>query len=299
MALTGVNIGGWLVPERWMTPSLFKDGTPNARALNHHYETFITPDDIAWLAMQGVQIVRIPVPYNAPFDYIDPIVAAAGWHGMYVLLDVHTAPGSQNGWEHSGRVGEPLWHTDPHHIAKTLDAVGAIASHYATAPNLWGIEVLNEPRWDVPHDILTDYYRRAYQKIRKISDVRIIFSDAFRPHVWQGAFPSETYKNVALDLHLYQAFSPEDKALSLAGHIQKAKQEWAQLIASIQKEIPVVVGEWSLGFDEPGDKAAMQYGHAQQDAFAQAQAQFFWSYKTEQKDNWNFRHCVQAGLLRP
>lgn len=297
--MTGVNLGGWLVPERWMTPSLFSGGAPTPRALRQHFATFITPDDIAWLALHGVQAVRIPVPYKVPFDYVDPIVAAAGWHGIHVLIDVHTAPGSQNGWDHSGRAGEPRWHTDPHNITETLDAVGVIASHYAHTPNVWGIGVLNEPHWSIPHSTLADYYRRAYHKIRQHSaTMQVVCSDAFRPHDWQGEFPQDTFQNIALDMHLYQCFTPEDKALSLGGHVQKARIEWAQLIAHVQQEMPVVVGEWSLGFDEPGEQAAKQYARAQQEGFAQAAAQFYWSYKTEAANNWNFRHCVQAGLLR-
>ena len=70
--LRGVNLGGWLVLEPWMTPSLFagtdaKDEytfmtTPDAAAkLRRHHETFITEDDFAWLGEQGLDLVRLPV----------------------------------------------------------------------------------------------------------------------------------------------------------------------------------------------------------------------------------------------
>ena len=61
--LRGVNLGGWLVLERWMTPRLFagtdaKDEysfmqTPDAKEkINKHRDTFITEDDFRWLAEQ-------------------------------------------------------------------------------------------------------------------------------------------------------------------------------------------------------------------------------------------------------
>lgn len=293
--MQGVNLGGWLVPEQWITPSLFNGGATSHRKIQAHFERFITPQDIAWLAAHGINAVRIPVPYTGAFAFLDPIVAAAHEHDMHVLIDLHTAPGSQNGWDHSGGAGEPMWHTDPANIAVTLDAVEEIAQHYA-GDTLWGIAVLNEPRWDVPNDILVDYYKRAYHRIRKhCPQTVVVVSDAFRPHDWQGVFTRDEFKNIMLDMHLYQAFSPEDKALDIAGHVHKVRVEWAQLIA--RQDIPVIVGEWSLGLDETDTWAIKQYGQAQLQTFSKAAGWFYWTYKTEAADNWNFRHCLESGLL--
>jgi glucan 1,3-beta-glucosidase len=251
--------------------------------------------------------VRIPVPHTGMLELVDPIMVTAAWHGMHVVLDLHTAPGSQNGWEHSGGTGKPLWHTKEQYIAKTLDALEVIAKRYATAPNLWGIEVLNEPHWDVPHDILVHYYKQAYSRIRKHcgEQVAIIVSDAFRPHDWQGVFPARQFKNLVLDSHLYQCFSPEDKALDFDGHIQKVNGEWRSHIK--HTPLPIMVGEWSGALDpitfadttkHHANLFKRQYIAAQQEVFGKAQAQFYWTYKTEQKDDWNFRYCLESGLLR-
>ena len=62
MALTGVNLGGWLILERWMTPTLFEGTdaqdeysfmqTPSAKAkLRNHQKTFITERDFKWLVI--------------------------------------------------------------------------------------------------------------------------------------------------------------------------------------------------------------------------------------------------------
>ncbi len=76
MALRGVNFGGWLVLERWMTPSLFAGTdavdeytfmqTPSAREkVREHQKNFIRESDFKWLHANGVQAVRIPVGYWA------------------------------------------------------------------------------------------------------------------------------------------------------------------------------------------------------------------------------------------
>ena len=72
--LRGVNLGGWLVLEKWMTPSLFAGlnaedetsycvelGAKAIPALHEHWQSFITREDFAWLAGIGINAVRIPI----------------------------------------------------------------------------------------------------------------------------------------------------------------------------------------------------------------------------------------------
>ncbi|HET8704713.1 MAG TPA: glucan 1,3-beta-glucosidase, partial [Pseudomonadales bacterium] len=69
----GVNLGGWLVLEKWMTPSLFDGlnatdetswcaelGERASEKLKQHWNNFITKEDFAWLAKIGINAVRIP-----------------------------------------------------------------------------------------------------------------------------------------------------------------------------------------------------------------------------------------------
>ncbi len=76
-ALRGINLGGWLVAERWMTQDLFRGvkgddeyslgwelGQEEAsRRLKVHRDTFITQRDFRWIADQGFDFVRLPVGY--------------------------------------------------------------------------------------------------------------------------------------------------------------------------------------------------------------------------------------------
>ena len=112
---------------------------------------------------RGINSVRIPVNFgvaeeNPPFitamDTLDWAFQTAKKHGIGVLLDLHGVPGSQNGWDHSGRQGTLGWHTSKTNIDHSLRIVAGLASHCKSYDNLIGFQLLNEPRWDVPLDIL-------------------------------------------------------------------------------------------------------------------------------------------------
>jgi aryl-phospho-beta-D-glucosidase BglC (GH1 family) len=76
-----------------------------------------------------------------------------------VLLDLHGAPGSQNGASHSGcSVGTVYWDTD-WNKQNTLSAVKALADICNTNLDVcYGVEVLNEPGWNVNRDNLKIFY---------------------------------------------------------------------------------------------------------------------------------------------
>ena len=74
--MRGVNLGNWLVLEKWMSPGLFagtdaEDETTLCRRLDDatkreryalHRDSFITDRDIAYLANHGFELLRLPVP---------------------------------------------------------------------------------------------------------------------------------------------------------------------------------------------------------------------------------------------
>ena len=70
--LPGLNLGGWLVLEKWMTPSVFAgteatneyelwQTTAGPHHITYHRDTFITEADIRWIAATGVQLLRVPI----------------------------------------------------------------------------------------------------------------------------------------------------------------------------------------------------------------------------------------------
>lgn len=325
-----MNLGGWLVLEKWMTPSVFQNipaedeytlcSTPWAEMAKHirrHRDTFITKEDFYWLKEHGIEAVRLPVgywvlggeePYLGTLKYVDRAFAWAEEAGLKILLDMHAAPGSQNGWDHSGRAGECNWHKDEQNVIKTLAVLTELAKRYAGHPSLLGIELLNEPKWTVPRRKLLKYYESAYRMIRaECGDkVWVVFHDSFRPRRWKRKLQGEGYKNIYIDTHQYQTFGKKDKRLDMAGHMKKTFTKIPKLLARMSSRHPVVIGEWSLaldplsmqGLDQAGVEAAVRsYAGAQLIAYDSAEAWFFWSYKTESGGMWSYREAVNRGWL--
>ena len=356
MKIRGVNLGGWLVLEKWMTPSLFKgtdatdetswcarvgQGEVGKRRLREHWDTFITEEDFLWIASRGLNAVRIPVghwlfgppyPYHgeyghnrSPFvegghEVLDRAMDWAAKHGLKVLLDLHAAPGCQNGFDNGGIKDVVDWPKKNEYMTYSLEFLGRIAERYGDHEALWGIEVLNEPRWSIWTNTLKSFTKEAYSRIRKYTDVAVVFSDGFRsPSKYNGFMQAPEYTNVLIDIHRYQCFTTSDLQLDLWGHLGKT-EEWADEAAHMEVNpgLYSIVGEWSLGLDLKvvslwadgpydncldgldecmHDAALNAYGGAQLHAFEQHNGWFFWSYKTETTPAWCFRECVNRGWL--
>ncbi len=345
--LRGVNLGGWLVLEKWMTPSLFaglaaRDETSlcaelgrerAAQRLRAHRDAFVSRDDFAWLAEIGIDSVRIPLghwifgppyPYHESYgadphpyveggiDVLDRALDQAAEHGLRVALDLHAAPGCQNGFDNGGIQDVCDWPTREEYLAQSVDVLGRLASRYRGHAALHAIELLNEPRWDVPTELLKAWYLRAYDAVRaqcRAEDVAVIVHDGFRSHrEYLGFLQPPRFENTILDVHRYQCFDPADIALDLAGHVHKARVLWRDEADTIQAELglPAIVGEWSLGLAPAAtaslapaalDAALRAYASAQLEAFERYHGWFFWSYRTETMPAWSLRDSVERGWL--
>jgi glucan 1,3-beta-glucosidase len=327
-ALRGVNLGGWLVLEPWITPSLFRglsakdeynycDGPISGsevaddrfHALSRHRKTFITKQDFKWLADNGIQAVRIPVgywifgdhpPYIGAINYLDRAFDWAEEYGIRILISLHGAPGSQNGTMHSGRQGDVEWPLEQKNIDISLDVIAELAERYRGRTALLGLELLNEPSGEILRRILINYYKKAYRNIRQIvgPDVWVVFSDRFKLRRWAWALHWPFYRQTYLDSHQYQIFTQADRKLTPDGHVAKAGTIGRQL-RRLGWHRHYIVGEWSAALqtqslegynDEQKKDIYRRYTDAQMQAYSKADAWFYWTYKTEDRGPWSFRH---------
>jgi glucan 1,3-beta-glucosidase len=354
----GVNLGGWLVLEKWMTPSLFEGltardetawcvelGAQAESRLQQHWQNFIRREDLVWLAEIGINAVRIPVghwlfaadyPYHASYgkqrypyvqgglEILDQAFDWAEELGLWVVVDLHAAPGCQNGFDNGGIQDVCEWHTQAAYFDYAVKTLDRLAERYANRPALLGIEVLNEPRWDLDTELLKRYTQAGYQAIRKHcapEQVAVIFHDGFRSfREYQGFMSRPDYQNVIFDIHRYQCFISEDVNMDIFGHLQKTVTDWKNEAEDIisHSGLPTYVGEWSLGLDlkmaELWSEGAFDhdqtnmnefqlnlayrgYAAAQLACFEKYLGWFFWSYKTETMLHWSFRDCVERGWL--
>ena len=328
--IRGVNLGAWLVLERWMTPDTYRGtdapdeytlcvmlGDQAKGRLNEHRDTFITADDFRWIKQCGLNAVRLPVgywaleapkPYVECSSYIDFALDQCQQNNLKLLLDLHGAPGSQNGWDHSGRAGALNWPKDPKNVQETIRVLESFAQKYGKHPALYGIEMLNEPRPEVPLDILQQFYQDGYTQMRKHlnPDVAIVIHDSFRPLSWENFMQQPAYSNVILDTHLYQCFDEAAKSRSGLQQLAFALNRKNALDKMQTQELPAIVGEWSLSLPHRAmsglsalqmESVTRGYADAQLLNYEGTRGWFFWSYKLEQPSEWHFRHCVDRGWL--
>ncbi len=292
--IKGTNLGNWLVLEKWMNPKLF-EGTGAedeiwlgrklpadqlAAKLKEHRDTYVTEEDFAFIAAHGLTLVRIPVPYfifgdRPPYpgcvEYLDKAFDWAEKYGLQILIDLHTCPGSQNGYDNGGLTGVCKWCKNSDEVEFEITVLERLAQRYGQRPGLYGIEALNEPiSWlvyitapstgkaedkeeakgsgHVPMPFLKQFYRDVYRRLRAIlpKEKVIVFHDGFRLGAWKDFFVKEGMENVALDTHIYvfamENFVPIHKPWVYKIYIDSQKR----LIDKVQRHTPVIVGEWCI-----------------------------------------------------
>ncbi|ETN39261.1 uncharacterized protein HMPREF1541_05484 [Cyphellophora europaea CBS 101466] len=285
--IRGVNVGGWLVIEPFITPSLFrypasdrvvdeytlttKLGSSATRTLEQHYATFISKKDFANIRAAGFDHVRIPYPYWAVETYDgDPYVAKIAWryllraiewcreNGLRVNLDLHSVPGSQNGWTHSGRLGAINWISGPDgatNAQRSLDIHKKLSTffaqpRYANIITIYGL--VNEPKMiDLDVDEVISWNEQAVKTIRGagLSKPYLNFGDGFlKLSDWQGEFQGADDKLI-LDTHQYQIFNTGQLPLNHSARIALSCSGYTGLlVASNNPQTgwgPTLDGEWS------------------------------------------------------
>jgi glucan 1,3-beta-glucosidase len=325
--LRGVNLGGWLVVEKWMTPRLFEgtdavdeytlmQSADSKSRIEKHRQTFITEKDFIWLKEYDIQLVRIPVGYwlfesvdgFAPsLKYLDQAMKWAEKYGIQALICLHGARGSQNGFDNSGRAGSAEWFANKSYQNETLELLERVAERYSHSPILWGIELLNEPTPRRHYFTLLKFHRRAFSALTKIlrPQTHIIYHDAFQPLLFLGTFWKWTSHPVMMDSHWYGF---EFKTNDFHGYLDKSARLRRWLLRITQLWQPVIVGEWSTVlpqrfFDQVPESEHMnmlkQNAVMQQREYKRAAGWIYWNYKHEGGGMWNFRDLVERGIIDP
>ncbi len=194
--------------------------------MRYYWDCFFTEEDFRIIKEDlGLNCIRLPFYYlnilnedltlkaeDDAFAYLDWFVSQAAKHELYVILDLHGAPGSQNGYEHSGskdRV-EDLWENEAN-VAASVALWDFVSTHYTnTAPELgkWiaSYDIFNEPT-DGFKGVTTkkcwDVFDKVYDTIRENGDNHVITMEC----CWNFAkLPDPAdydWKNVQYEYHWY------------------------------------------------------------------------------------------------
>ncbi|KAA1467483.1 glycoside hydrolase [Dentipellis sp. KUC8613] len=283
--IRGVNLGGWFVLEPWITPSIFQN-TNNTdivdeftfgqfqefdsalATLQEHWATWITADDFAQMAKAGLTHVRIPVGYwSVPTNqsvapYIPGawpyLLKALNWarnNSIHVIIDLHGAPGSQNGYDNSGqRTNNPVWGVNPANISRTLDVLNTISEQIGGMVDV--VELLNEAagfRGDNWASAVRQFWQDGYNTVRDAAGqtVKVMIGDAFLGvQSWTNFLTSPSAQGVLMDYHEYQIFSDGELARSQDQHISFACTLLPTLANFANSNIWTVTGEWSTAITD-------------------------------------------------
>lgn len=325
--LHGVNLGGWLLLEKWMTPSLFADTSAQderglmlelggKEKIARHRSSFITEEDFKWLKENGLNAIRIPVGYwvledASPFinahKELDWAMGMAQKYHLHVIIDLHGLEGSQNGYDHSGKSGKAGWQKNARYRQNTLVVLEKIARRYRDHDTFWGLQVINEPRVGIFQRPLRRFYRDAYKLLDPIlrPHTRIIFSDGFTPRLLSGAMGYRRNR-IVMDVHLYHMTTLFSQFLSLEWFMRKTIRR-KHLLRRLAKTQPIIIGEWSGVMrhetmhsisEHEQMEMTKKYMQLQMDIFNEAVGWFYWSYKTESSGIWHFRSLVESGAIK-
>ena len=359
---------GHATVDEWTLCENHPDTAPGI--LKNHWDNWVGLSDFQTIANAGFNTVRIPVgcgsahkkvlfyadciedwafqKFNDPYvqgaaPYIDQAISWARQTGLKVWIDLHGAPGSQNGYDNSGHNGTIGW-GEGDTVADTRSVIQQIANKYAKPEyqdTVAAIEVLNEPqstKISGGPDTVVQYYKDAYGDVSVISDTPVMLHDGFQNGTfWDGILTAPGAKNVIIDHHEYQVFTPELINLSADEHVQYVCSHAGTFSANVDHW--VVVGEWSAAMTDcaaalngyglgsrwegsypltgavPSTRSCgtinyidtwnqtlkdntRRYIEAQLDVYEQqTQGWVFWNFKTEASAEWDLERLLAAGIF--
>ncbi|MBN9296329.1 MAG: cellulase family glycosylhydrolase [Filimonas sp.] len=206
--IKGTNLGNWLVPEGYMfkfkntnSPKLITETFaqligPQAAAKfwEQFLQQYITREDIHFLKTIGVNSIRIPFNYRLftnedylgsndatrGFKLLDSAISWCKSEGLYVILDMHCAPGGQTGDNIDDSWGYPFLFESNANRQLTIKIWQSIASRYKNNTTVMGYDLLNEPiahYFDATklNPFLEPFYKELVTAVRKVDKNHIVF----------------------------------------------------------------------------------------------------------------------------
>ncbi|MCA1619116.1 MAG: glycoside hydrolase family 5 protein [Acidobacteria bacterium] len=269
LLLRGINLGNWLLPEGYMFK--FKSanspqrigvvlnqlvGDTQARRFWRAYlDHYVTADDIRFIKRAGFNSVRVPFSYRlfvtegeprrlegVGYEMLDRVVGWCRKEGLYVVLDMHGAPGGQTGDNIDDSWGYPFLFESPESQQLTIDIWRKLAARYAREPAVVGYDLLNEPiahYFDAAHfnPKLEPLYKRIVAAVREVDKNHVIFLGGAQWNTNFKVFGPPFDPKLAYTFHKYWM---EVK--------QEAVQEYVDF--SAKYGVPLYMGESGENTDE-------------------------------------------------
>jgi len=291
VVLRGCNLGNWLLNELWMMdmngPDDPKDhwqleellqqrfgAEEKERLLALYRENWIKPRDFEIIKSWGFNVVRLPVYYDVleddaalgqlrpdAFKWLDRAISMATKAGIYVILDLHGAPGGQSTDQCTGHSGQnKLWL--PENRKRAAFLWKAMAERYRANPTIAAYDLLNEPygnHGNEPSDsMLTTTMDELIHAIREVDQKHLILcAGSLRGITMFGAPASRGWKNVGYTEHFYPGLFGGVPAVET--HARFIGLNLRSKMALVQQwKTPYLAGEFNVVFDKAGGPAMMR-----------------------------------------
>ncbi len=239
LLLRGTSLGNWMVTEGYMW--LFDGGPQSAREIEalvmellgpekseafwkQYRENYVTRADIHLLHEAGFNSIRIPMHYRffetddaEGIRLLDRVIEWCRQENLYVILDMHAAPGGQTGANIDDSYGYPWLYDSPREQEHLVAIWTRLAERYANNRTVLGYDLLNEP---IPHypalrplnPKLEPVYKKLTAAIRQVDKHHILFLGGAQWDTNFSVFGPPFDSNTAYTFHKYW-MPVEDKAI--------------------------------------------------------------------------------------
>lgn len=241
----GINLGNWLNPEGYMfrfenvnsfrlIDNAFKEliGADETRKFWKAFrDNYITKEDIHFIKSTGFNHIRVPFNFKLflveddpdiyleeGFKRLDDVIKWCREENLYLLLDLHAAPGGQTGDNIDDSWSYPFLYENEEAQQTTIALWKKLASRYKNEKIVIGYDLLNEP---IPHyyenkeelnKLLEPFYKKLTAAIRSVDKNHIIFLGGAQWNTNFKVFGAPFDKNLAYTFHKYW-MPPEQKEI--------------------------------------------------------------------------------------
>ncbi|QJR80710.1 cellulase family glycosylhydrolase [Alteromonas pelagimontana] len=273
--LSGINLGNWLVWEGYLMMGDFNFRThtqffnelssafgSSDKAAEFEYQwrlNYVDEKAIADLKALGFNSVRVPFNYNLfwwngelrdnGFEYFDRVIEWCRKYDMYVLLDMHGAPGYQNPGDHADNVNSnanqprgsvAFWDDNNVQIAATIWR--HIAERYKNEPVVWGYDLTNEPVPQAGREFeLLPSYVTIRNAIREVDTNHILVAEG---NWWGSDLTKIDWNNAQTQAETGINYQWDDKLVYQIHHYGPVADTVGRETITNNLNIPLIIGEY-------------------------------------------------------